>query len=447
MSAKERNLPTHRISRFSKFASLATRVAGNVLTEGTKQIAQGNRPKAKDLLLTPQNIARLTDQLAHLRGAAMKLGQMLSMDAGDVLEPELADILSRLRSDADPLPTKQLNQVLESSLGINWKAEFLSFNFKPIASASIGQVHQAYSDAGDKLAIKVQYPGIRKSIDSDVDNVGTLLNIVGLIPKSVDYKGLLEEAKKQLHDEADYAREADYATRYQNALKEHSHFVVPKIHAQISSESVLAMDFIEGISIEQIEGYDQSTRDFVMHSLLELLFRELFDFKMVQTDPNFANYLYVENTRQIGLLDFGATREYSDRFSDGYRLAFTSVITHDEQGLNKALEQIGFFSETILPDQRQAILNLVKMACEPMLVDEDYDFKASGLAQRLREAGTILSMEQEYWHTPPADALFLHRKIGGMYLLASRLGAKVNIRSLVAPYLISESKSTTKSAS
>ena len=132
MSAKERSLPTHRISRFSKFATLATRVAGNVIAEGTKQIAKGNKPKAKDLLLTPQNIARLTDQLAHLRGAAMKLGQMLSMDAGDVLEPELADILSRLRSNADPMPAKQLNGVMESSLGINWKAEFLSFNFKPI---------------------------------------------------------------------------------------------------------------------------------------------------------------------------------------------------------------------------------------------------------------------------------------------------------------------------
>ncbi len=435
MSAKERSLPTHRISRFSKFASLATRVAGNVIAEGTKQIAKGNKPKAKDLLLTPQNIARLADQLAHLRGAAMKLGQMLSMDAGDVLEPELADILSRLRSNADPMPAKQLNGVMEGSLGANWKAEFLSFNFKPIASASIGQVHQAYSDAGDNLAVKVQYPGIRKSIDSDVDNVGTLLKVVGLIPESVDYKDLLEEAKKQLHDEADYAREAQFAIRYHDALKEHPHFVVPKIHTESSSDSVLAMEFIDGSPIEQIEHYDQSTRDFVMHSLLELLFRELFEFKMVQTDPNFANYLYIENTRQIGLLDFGATREYSERFSTGYRQAFASVVNNDEQGLNDALEQIGFFSQTILSDQRQAILDLVKMACEPMLVDEPYDFKASGLAQKLREAGTILSMEQEYWHTPPADALFLHRKIGGMYLLAARIGAKVNIRQLVSPYL------------
>ncbi|HHX8265432.1 TPA: ABC1 kinase family protein [Vibrio diabolicus] len=435
MSAKERSLPTHRISRFSKFASLATRVAGNVIAEGTKQIAKGNKPKAKDLLLTPQNIARLTDQLAHLRGAAMKLGQMLSMDAGDVLEPELAEILSRLRSNADPMPAKQLNGVMESSLGTSWKAEFLSFNFKPIASASIGQVHQAYSDAGDNLAVKVQYPGIRKSIDSDVDNVGTLLKVVGLIPESVDYKGLLEEAKKQLHDEADYTREAQFAIRYHDALKEHPHFVVPKIHTESCSDSVLAMEFIDGVPIEHIEHYDQSTRDFVMHSLLELLFRELFEFKMVQTDPNFANYLYIESTRQIGLLDFGATREYSERFSAGYRKAFASVVNNDEQGLNDALEQIGFFSQTILPDQRQAILDLVKMACEPMLVDEPYDFKASGLAQKLREAGTILSMEQEYWHTPPADALFLHRKIGGMYLLAARIGAKVNIRQLVQPYL------------
>ncbi|WP_404973952.1 ABC1 kinase family protein [Vibrio campbellii] len=435
MSAKERSLPTHRISRLSKFASLATRVAGNVIAEGTKQIAKGNKPKAKDLLLTPQNIARLTDQLAHLRGAAMKLGQMLSMDAGDVLEPELADILSRLRSNADPMPAKQLNGVMENALGTNWKTEFLSFNFKPIASASIGQVHQAYSDAGDNLAVKVQYPGVRKSIDSDVDNVGTLLKVVGLIPESVDYKGLLEEAKKQLHDEADYAREAHFAIRYHDALKEHPHFVVPKIHTESSSDSVLAMEFIDGSPIEQIEHYDQSTRDFVMHSLLELLFRELFEFKMVQTDPNFANYLYIENTRQIGLLDFGATREYSEQFSTGYRQAFASVVNDDEQGLNNALEQIGFFSKTIMPAQRQAILDLVKMACEPMLVDEPYDFKASGLAQKLREAGTILSMEQDYWHTPPADALFLHRKIGGMYLLAARIGAKVNIRQLVSPYL------------
>lgn len=438
MASKERNLPTHRISRLGKFASLATRVAGNVLAEGTKQLAQGNRPKAKDLILTPQNITRLTNQLAHLRGAAMKLGQMLSMDAGDILEPELAEILSRLRSDADPMPSKQLSAVLSQSIGAEWKSEFLAFNFKPVASASIGQVHQAYNDDGEKLAVKVQYPGVKKSIDSDVDNVGTLLKIVGLIPESVDYKGLLEEAKKQLHDEADYQREGGFMQRYHQALADSPQFVVPQLDQRVSSDSVLAMSFIDGKSIESLEDFDQQTKNQVMTSLLDLLFKELFELKMVQTDPNFANYLFIEETKQVGLLDFGATREYSDRFSDGYLKAFACVIKHDEQGLNAALTQIGFFSQTILPEQREAVLNLVKMACEPMLLDEDYDFKASGLAQKLREAGTILSMEQDYWHTPPADALFLHRKIGGMYLLAARIGAKVNIHRLVMPYLSKE---------
>ncbi|NOI79204.1 AarF/ABC1/UbiB kinase family protein [Vibrio tubiashii] len=435
MAAKEKKLPTHRISRLGKFASLATRVAGNVLAEGTKQIAQGNRPKARDLILTPQNITRLTNQLAHLRGAAMKLGQMLSMDAGDILEPELAEILSRLRSDADPMPSKQLNAVLVNSLGKEWKREFSAFNFKPIASASIGQVHQAYSDEGEKLAVKVQYPGIKKSIDSDVDNVGTLLKIVGLIPESVDYKGLLEESKKQLHDEASYRREGEFMERYHTALKDSQRFVVPKLHKQISSDSVLTMSFIEGQSIESLEEFDQQTKNDVMTALLDLMFKELFELKMVQTDPNFANYLYLQETKQIGLLDFGATREYCEQFSKGYLHAFSSVMKQDQIGLNDALTQIGFFSETILPKQRDAVLNLVKMACEPMLLNEEYDFKASGLAQKLRKAGTILSLEKDYWHTPPADALFLHRKIGGMYLLAARIGAKVNIHRLVMAYI------------
>ncbi|MGR5169379.1 ABC1 kinase family protein [Vibrio astriarenae] len=434
----ERYLPTNRAARFSKFASLATRVAGNVIAEGSKQWIKGERPSARDLVLTPQNIGRLTDQLAHLRGAAMKLGQMLSMDAGDLIEPELAEILSRLRSKADPMPSKQLAKAMTDGLGAQWKQQFLAFNFKPVASASIGQVHHAYSDEGEELAVKVQYPGIRKSIDSDVDNVGTLLNVVGLIPKCVNYKDLLEEAKKQLHDEADYQREARFAGLYRELLLDDTEFVVPKMFNTGTSETVLAMQFLNGVEIESLVDSEQETRDFVMTKLLGLLFREIFEFRLVQTDPNFANYLYLPSSHQIGLLDFGATREYDERISEGYRKAFSSVVNGNIEGLNAALEQIGFFSQEIKPEQRQAVLNLVSMACEPMLHNGAYDFAAGGLAQRLREAGTVLSMEQNYWHTPPADALFLHRKIGGLYLLAARLKAKVDIQSLVQKYLILE---------
>lgn len=431
----ERPLPTHRVTRFGKFASLAVKVAGNVVAEGSKRWVKGGRPQARDLVLTPKNINHLTDQLAHLRGAAMKLGQMLSMDAGDLIDPELAGILSRLRSNADPMAAKQFAKTMSEGLGGNWKSQFLAFNFKPVASASIGQVHHAYSDRGDELAVKVQYPGIKKSIDSDVDNVGTLLGLVGLIPKGVDYKGLLEEAKVQLHAEADYKRESVFATQFKQMLKDDPDFAVPTVFPECSSQTVLTMEYLHGNPIEDQEESDQETKDFVMTKLIGLLFREIFEFRLVQTDPNFANYLYLPETKQIGLLDFGATRTYDENISQGYRKVFSSVLGDDQDGLNKALEQIGFFSVGILHCQRQAILELVSMACEPMLVDGAYHFGQSGLAQRLREAGTVLSMDQDYWHTPPADALFLHRKIGGLYLLAARLNANVNVKALIDPFL------------
>jgi predicted unusual protein kinase regulating ubiquinone biosynthesis (AarF/ABC1/UbiB family) len=173
-----------------------------------------------------------------------------------------------------------------------------------------------------------------------------------------------------------------------------------------------------------------------MWLLLQLLFKEIFEFKLVQTDPNFANFLFNSEQRKIVLLDFGATRSYSDNISNGYRHAFSAILDADTQRLDAALQQIGFFNQDILPEQKRAIFDLVTLACEPLTTSGLYDFGSSNLAQRLSQAGTVLSMEKDYWHTPPADALFLHRKIGGLYLLAARLKARVDVQSLFSPYVL-----------
>ncbi|MCC5451841.1 AarF/ABC1/UbiB kinase family protein [Rheinheimera sp. UJ51] len=438
MSAGSSKVPAHRISRFGSLASLAGRVAGGMLAEGARQLAKGQVPSKKDLLLTPGNAKRVADQLAHLRGAAMKVGQLLSMDSGDMLPPALAEILARLRASGNPMPVKQLAQVLRNEWGEQWQRHFSDFTFTPLAAASIGQVHQAYHDNGQRLAVKIQYPGIKASIDSDVDNVATLLRISGLVPKSVDYRGLLTEAKAQLHSEADYLQEATYLRQYRQALGHSPHFVVPEVFSELTTENILVMSFVEGSALEALSSHDQAERDRVMGLLFELLFRELFEFKLVQTDPNFANYLYNTKTQQLVLLDFGACRHYSSRFSNGYRQLFAAALTEDHAAMAAALTQIGFFSQQILPAQKQAVLALVNLAAEPLKHDSAFDFGQTDLALRIREAGTALSMQQDYWHTPPADAIFLHRKIGGLYLLAARLKARVNVRALLAPYLSNE---------
>lgn len=176
-------VPGGRWARLARLGSLAGGVAGNMLAEGARQFAQGKRPKIHDLLLTPANARRVADQLAQLRGAAMKVGQLLSMDAGELLPPELAGILSRLRADAIPMPMSQVVAALNANWGEGWDRHFQQFSFTPTAAASIGQVHFAQRKDGRHLAIKIQYPGVRQSIDSDVDNVASLLRVSGLLPE------------------------------------------------------------------------------------------------------------------------------------------------------------------------------------------------------------------------------------------------------------------------
>jgi len=429
------SLPRSRLERLAHLGGLAGRVAGGMLAEGIRQVARGNLPATTDLLLTPANARRVSEKLSELRGAAMKVGQLLSMDAGDMLPPELAAILARLRADARPMPMSEVVTIMQASFGKDWENRFKRFSFRPMAAASIGQVHAATTHCGRQLALKIQYPGISQSIDSDVDNVATLLHISRLVPNGLDLQSLLQEAKRQLHQEADYLTEAAHLRRFAIALKDTPDFTVPGVYADLTRNNILAMDFLEGEPIESLAGAPQALRDRVVALLLELLFRELLEFGMVQTDPNFANYLYNPDTRQLGLLDFGATRHYPATVMQAYRGLLDAALRTDRAAMSESAQVIGYFRKDIHARQHAAVIELFVLASEPARGRGQYDFGASDLAARIRDAGMALSFQQGYWHTPPADAVFLHRKLGGLYLLAARLRARVDVRMILERYL------------
>ena len=312
-------VPSRRLGRLARLGSLATGVAGGMLAEGARQLAQGKRPRMGELLLTPANARRVADQLAQLRGAAMKVGQLLSMDAGSLMPPELAEILARLREDARTMPMSQVVNVLETHWGKGWERKFARFSFTPAAAASIGQVHRACSIDGRELAVKIQYPGVRRSIDSDVDNVATLLRVSGLLPKSLDLTPLLTEAKRQLHEEADYQHEARCLQRFRHLLDGAADFVLPEAIDALTTEDILVMSWVDGVAVESLDKAPQAVRDHIVSRLIGLLFRELFEFRLIQTDPNFANYRYASEHDQLVLLDFGATRVYPLAIVEAYR--------------------------------------------------------------------------------------------------------------------------------
>ena len=429
------SVPRGRLERLAHLGGLAGRVAGGMLAEGMRQVARGNLPRAADLVLTPANARRVAEKLSELRGAAMKVGQLLSMDAGDILPAELAAILARLRADARPMPMSEVVTVMQESFGQGWEQHFKRFSFTPMAAASIGQVHAALSQSDRQLALKIQYPGIGQSIDSDVDNVATLLKVSRLVPDGLDLQPLLQEAKRQLHEEADYLLEAGHLRRFAIALQESPEFLVPGVDEDLTRENILAMDFLEGDPIESLTTATQVTRDRVVGLLLELLFRELFEFGMIQTDPNFANFLYNTSTRQLGLLDFGATRGYPVAVIEAYRGLLEAALREDHAAMSESAQAIGYFKKDIHAQQRAAVIELFVLATEPARTRGRFDFGASDLAVRIRDAGMALSFDQGYWHTPPADAVFLHRKLGGLYLLAARLRAKIDVRIILERYL------------
>jgi predicted unusual protein kinase regulating ubiquinone biosynthesis (AarF/ABC1/UbiB family) len=433
--ATERPVPESRLSRLAHLGRLAGGIAGGVLSAGARQLGQGKRPSLGDLLITTENAHRLADRLSEMRGAAMKVGQLLSMESGELLPRELSEALSRLREGAHFMPLGQVGWLLDRAWGPDWQKQFRRFSFTPLAAASIGQVHAAELRDGTRLAIKIQYPGIRKSIDSDVDNVGALLRLVRLIPRELDFRPLLAEAKRQLHAEADYLQEAGFLHRFADRLAGDTRFAVPTVIEPLTTPEVLTMTYLDGEPIESLGEAASSVRNAAAGALFELALREVFEWGLVQTDSNFANFRYRVADGQLQLLDFGATREYPAERRQVFRALMRASIDGDEAAMARAAAAVGYIAEDDPPAHQTSTLALLRAATEPAQIEGSYDFASADLAVRLGEMLVRLRLHERFSRIPPPDVLFLHRKLGGLYLLLTRLRARIEVRALVMPFL------------
>jgi predicted unusual protein kinase regulating ubiquinone biosynthesis (AarF/ABC1/UbiB family) len=426
-----RAIPSGRLSRFGRFGRMAGGVAGGMVAEGARRIAAGERPRMGDMLLTPANATRVADQLAHLRGAAMKLGQMISMDAGDMLPPELTQILARLRDNAHHMPPAQLDRVLTTEWGRDWRRRFRHFQAHPIAAASIGQVHRAELPDGRVLAIKVQYPGVAASIDADVDNVATLLRISGLLPRELDIAPLLVEAKRQLHEEADYVRERGMLDRYRALIGGDPRYVVPAAELAFSTPRVLAMDFVPGTRIEAVEDEPQDVRERAARALVSLVLRELFGWGIMQTDPNFANYRWQAESGRLVLLDFGATRAILRETQRGYHRLLMAALDGDAKAVREAAIAAGFLGAAAADQHRATVDRMIAVILAELAKPGAFDFGDRAFVAVLREEAMAMAQDRATWHLPPIDTLFVQRKVSGTALLCARLKAKVDLRAMI----------------
>ncbi len=433
---RQSRVPASPATRLLKLGLTAGGMAAGGVAEGLRRL---RRPPdtPHSVLLTPANARRLARRLAEMRGAAMKLGQLLSMEGEHLLPREFSAALALLRDSADIMPPAQLRRILGREYGKGWESKFESFDLEPDAAASIGQVHHAIARDGREMALKIQYPGVARSISSDVDNLGALLRASRLVPRGVDMAPLMREAKRQLRQEADYLLEADYLERYGERLADEPGFRVPALHRDFTTRRILAMDYAPGLPLEHLArpGTDPAERDRVGRVLEHLMFRELFEFRLMQSDPNFGNYRYSPATGVVTLLDFGSTVEFDPDFVAGYAAICRAIISGDRHGVARAAADLGYMRNEDPPDHADRVVDLILMVCEPLAHDGVYDFGRSDLLQRAAQAGMDLVFASEHFRSPPPATAFLHRKLVGSFLLCARIGARVPVRDLIEEFL------------
>ncbi len=444
LTTRSAAVPEGRAQRFLHFGRAVGEMAFSAAAQGVAQLARGQRPDVASLMLSADNARRLADRLSQMRGAVMKVGQLMSMDGQGVLPPQFAELLGGLRDQAHAMPATQLADVLEAEYGTQWHQRFRRLSFEPVAAASIGQVHRAETHDGRVLALKVQYPGVRRSIASDMANLGLLARTPGLVPPGLDpgtITSLLQRIQAQLEHETDYRAEVRSAQDYRQAVMQSMQdypvleaLHVPAVVQEHCTDHIIATEFAPGLPVDRLAlpGVAQAPRDHVARALRHLAVHEFFRMRLVQTDPNFGNYLFDSATGRLSLIDFGATERVTAERVEQLRELGRALRLDDRDRIASASDTAGFTDAGDPPAPREGVLGLMRLAGEPLRQMGAYDFGASSLFARSFEQGRDQFFGAGYTRTPPPDLIFLQRKFAGTFMLCARLQARVDLGEVFA---------------
>jgi aarF domain-containing kinase len=349
-----------------------------------------------------------------------------------MLPEPVHEVLQRVQDSADYMPASQRNAVIAADLGRNWRDLFENFNEKPMAAASIGQVHRAVlKSSGQAVAIKIQYPGVAASISSDLNNLSLMLTASRLLPKGLYLDKTIANARTELAWECDYVREANSAKRFKELLaNEADTFVVPDIIAEASGKQVLTMQYLEGTAVTKIQTFTQEQKDWIGTQILRLCLREIIDFNYMQTDPNWTNFLYNKKTAKLELLDFGASREFPRKFIDLYVSVLAAASRGDRDKCRQLSIELGYLTGYESKAMLNAHVDSVMTLAEPFTNSSPdlYDFEDQTITDRVR--GLIPVMIRERLAPPPEETYSLHRKLSGAFLLCARLGSRVRCKEM-----------------
>src|SRR6059058_969957 len=422
--------------RALSMASMGADIAGSYVGYLLQRVFLGEAESKIKLKSTHVRAARrMADEMQTLRGPAMKLGQMLSLQTGFLPDEVLAE-LATLQMEAPGMHPSLVRVQIKGSLGREPEEIFKQFTAEPFAAASLGQVHHAITREGQRVAVKIQYPGIRRAIENDFSLFRTFskpAQASGHIPKSA-----IDEIERQIIAETDYQREADNIDFFAERLAPLSFVKVPRVFREYSSDKVLTMSLMTGRHLEDFlaQRPSQKLRNQLGAHLFELFYFQLLKIEALHADPHWGNYLFNDDAG-ISLVDFGCVKYLSPEAADYLRrvcLYPGSTSSADFRRLLEAYyEQAG---EKLLPGARRALIGFAEnfyRKVYPPQPDEDHLFDFSD-AVFLRD---FLQESKNLFRTKGViiEFIFMGRAEMGLYQTLHRLRARVTTSQIVTKHL------------
>jgi predicted unusual protein kinase regulating ubiquinone biosynthesis (AarF/ABC1/UbiB family) len=440
-----KRLPTGRVARTARVGGLVTgqgvRWAG---MRAANRVRTPERAAAAEEQRTAALVNELVEQFSRMRGAAMKVGQMLSMVDFDGLEEEQQDELQRklatLRDGIPPVPFKRLEKLLRNELGGPLASVFADFDERAFAAASIGQVHRATTLDGADVVVKVQYPGVAEAVETDLRNAMLLLPLVKRLAPGLDARALAAEMRERIVEELDYELEAQNQRRIERLMRGHPFITVPRVYTDLSTRRVLVSEYIEGARFEAVRRSAEAERDRYGEVVFRFFFGLLYRDRIALGDPHPGNYLLRPDGR-VCFLDFGLIRDIEARRVAAEAAIAVAVRDEDAAQLKAALVAGGY-----LPNERadsvdaEFALRLMLHATKWYAVPGERRFSGirdSRGRDRERpdgdERAAIKTQVNQF--TVPPEAILLRRMHGVVAIVLRSLRAGADWGAIAAEYL------------
>jgi len=427
---KGKKVEKGRLRRALKLGGLATRVTGSMIKAQIGKMSGRNADENLDSMASAavENAQRIVDVMGQMKGAAMKIGQILSSDP-DMIDPAFAERLATLQREAPPMDFVTLSAQIEEGLDQPIDAVFKFFDPEPLGAASIGQVHRGTLFDGREVAVKVQYPGVAESLESDLQNMATLIKLGRVIMTKERADAFVAEARAALLQETNYELEASNLTRFADYFADRPGVRVPRPIPEYVRPTVMVMEFVDGRpfdeAVNEIEDVDK--RNLLATRFVETFVYMFHDLNVLHADPHPGNFM-LDSDDNIVLLDFGCVRDFSAEMADSVLHMLDAYWTRDIRRLTRIAQKIGFGRDDTAPPEPDVFAEYLDMILEPLANYGPFrfaEFKVHGRVRNfLRTHLTVVRF------VPPADLLMYFRVLAGMKGMMTRIDAAVELRQI-----------------